>query len=271
MEYNKRPTPNSQLPTSATKPLVVIVGPTGSGKSALALDVAVKFNSQLDQFKRRALDKVVNDAYVKRLAEREGVSVSDREVDDQIAIARSQQRFGATEQSLEDVISDYWGWSLDDFKRTLRQQLLVQKVVEKLDTETRQKAELALSELESGTDFADVASKHSEDEATAQNGGEFGFAIDKMSRELSPQSADALFELNEGAYTQIINTGYSLEIIRNIETNDNKIRAAHIVFNFEPIETYINNLKDQQPFTVYIQPPEAPVIQNPEDINAPTP
>ncbi len=224
---------------------------------------------QLEQFKRRALDKVVNDAYVKQLADREGVTVSDREVDDQITIARNQQRFGATEQSLEDVISDFWGWTIDDFRRTLRQQLLAQKVAEKLDTETRQQAEAALAELQSGADFAEVARKYSDDEATKENGGEFGFAVDKMSRELSPQSADILFDLEPGAYSDIVNTGYSLEIVRNIETNDNKVRAAHIVFNFEPIETHLNDLKAEKPYTVYVRLPEVPEFQDPDELITP--
>jgi hypothetical protein len=93
-----------------------------------------KDKEQLEQFKKRALDKVITDAYVKQLAEEHGVAVSDQEVEDQITIVRNQNRLGSTEKVFEDVIKDYWGWSINDFKRSLRTTLLAQKVVAKLDT-----------------------------------------------------------------------------------------------------------------------------------------
>ena len=39
---------------------------------------------QLVDFRRRALDKVINDSYIKQLAAQRKVSVSDREVDDEV-------------------------------------------------------------------------------------------------------------------------------------------------------------------------------------------
>ncbi len=221
--------------------------------------------AQLDQFKQRALDKVVNDAYVKQLADRHGVSVTNQEVDAEIELVRSQNRLGSDEQVLEDVIKDYWGWTLDDFKRTLRQQLLAHKVVATLDTETHKRAEAALTELKNGADFAAVAEKYSDDQTTKTNGGEFGFPIDKTSRELSAKSIVALFNLKPGTYSEIIDTGYSLEILKNVEENNDKIRAARIVFNYKPIEDYINDLKAEQPARVYISLPEPPEIDQPQE------
>lgn len=42
-----KPTTNYQLPTNVLSPLVVIVGPTASGKSSLALEIARKFHGEL--------------------------------------------------------------------------------------------------------------------------------------------------------------------------------------------------------------------------------
>lgn len=216
-----------------------------------------KDKEQLEQSKRRALEKVVNDAYIKQLAEKHDIAVTDKEVDDQIAVARSQNRLGGNEKVFEDVLQDYWGWSIHDFKRSLRQQLLAEKVVATLDTETNQRAQAALSELKSGADFAEVAKKYSDDESSKGNGGEYGFAIDRTSR-ISPQATDALFKLKDGEYSGIINTGASLEIFKTIERNEEKVRAAHIVFNYKNIESYINDLKEKQRYTVYIRLAEPP-------------
>src|SRR4030095_6548834 len=68
-------------------------------ENQLATDFSDPKNApQLEDFKRRALDKVVNDAYVKKLAEQNGVSVSTQEVNDQITIVRNQNRLGSDEK-----------------------------------------------------------------------------------------------------------------------------------------------------------------------------
>lgn len=227
-----------------------------------------KDKEQLNQFRKRALDKVVNDAYVKQLAAEHNISVSDQEVNDQITIVRNQNRLGSSEKVLEDVIKDYWGWSMTDFKRSLRTTLLAQKVAAKLDTETNQKAEAALAEINGGADFASVAKKYSED-PSKENGGEVGFPIDRTSKEISAQATDALFKLKPGEITGIVNTGYTLEILKNLETNGDKIRASRIVLNFKRIDTFVNDLKDKQKFTQYIKLPEtAPVEGEPVPVES---
>lgn len=213
-----------------------------------------KDKEQLNQFKRRALDKVINDAYVKQLAKEHNISVSDQEVEDQITIVRNQNRLGSSETVFEDVIKDYWGWTVSDFKRSLRTTLLAQKVTAKLDTETNEKAAAALAELKAGAAFADVAKKYSDGPAK-ENGGELGFAVDRTSKEIPAQATDALFKLKPGEITEVVNTGYTLEILKNIETNGDKIRAARIVITFKEVSQYINDLKDKQKYTQYVKLP----------------
>jgi parvulin-like peptidyl-prolyl isomerase len=220
-----------------------------------------KDKEQLEQFKKRALDKVITDAYVKQLAEEHGVAVSDQEVEDQITIVRNQNRLGSTEKVFEDVIKDYWGWSINDFKRSLRTTLLAQKVVAKLDTETTQKAEAAMAEIKSGADFAEVAKKYSEGPFLTNN-GELPFPVDRTSKEIAAQATDALFKTQPGQTTEIINTGFTLEIYKNLETNGDKIRASRIVLTFKPIEDFVNDLKDKQKYTQYIKLPETTTTED---------
>lgn len=210
---------------------------------------------QLEDFKRRALEKVVNDTYVKQLAEEYGVSVSSQELDDQIAVVRNQNRLGSNEKVFEDVLKDYWGWSVDDFRRSLRQELLAQKVAAALDTDTSKEAEAALRELRAGADFKKTAKKYSDDEKTKNNGGDFGYAVDRTDRNLSAQTTDALFRLKPGAVSDIVNIGYALEILKNLEKQGSKIRGAHILFNFKDVSTHINDLKEKRPARLYVTPP----------------
>jgi type III secretion system FlhB-like substrate exporter len=208
---------------------------------------------QLAAFESQAREKVVNDAIVRKLAKQNGVTVTDKEVSNQIDLVRSQNRLGENDTVFEDVLKDYWGWTVNDFKRSLKQQMLAAKLVAKLDTETGERAKAALAELQGGADFAAVAKKYSDDASTRDGGGEYGFQVDRTNRDLTAQVVDALFKLKPGQHSEIINTGYTLEIVKNLEVQGNRIRAAHIVFNFKDINTFLDPIKEKQRTTLYIR------------------
>lgn len=208
---------------------------------------------QLAAFEAQAKQEVVDNAIVRKLAKQHGVSVSDKEVNTQIDLVRSQNRLGENDEVFEDVLKDYWGWTVGDFKRSLKQQMLAAKLVAKLDTETNDRAKAALAELQGGADFAAVAKKYSEDTGTRDGGGEYGFPVNRTNRDLTAQVVDALFKLQPGQHSEIINTGYTLEIVKNLEVQGDRIRGAHIMFNFKDINTYIDPVKEQQKTTVYIR------------------
>ncbi len=219
---------------------------------------------QLAEYKRRALDKVVNDAYIKQLADQNNLSVSNQEVDDQLKIVRAQNRIGNNENVFEDVLKNFWGWSVDDFKRSLRQQLLTQKVLATLDTETNQRAMEALQELQAGADFAEMAKKYSNDLATKEVGGEFPSPVGRSAPELTAQTTEALFALQPGQISEVINIGYALEILKAIEKTSDRVRGAHILFNFKDINVYINDLKEQQKARTYITLPASEDLTPPQ-------
>lgn len=209
---------------------------------------------QVQEYRKRALDKVINDAYIKELAKQKGITVSDREVEDQIAVVRNQNRLGANDKEFQSVLKDFWNWSESDFKRSLKTQLLSQKVVAAYDTDTQSRADTAMAQLKNGKDFAEVAKEMSQDPVSAAAGGDYGFLVDKTNRDINPITVDALFKLKDGEYSQPLNVGHGLEIVKNVKTEaDGKIKASHIVFNFKDINEYINNLKEQKKTRAYLR------------------
>lgn len=220
---------------------------------------AVDFGSQsgkqqLEAFKKQALQQVIDAAYVKQLAAEHKVSVSDQEVNDEITLVRAQNRLGSNDRVFEGVLKEFWGWSVDDFKRELKTQLLAQKVVSVLDTSTHQRAEAALKQLQQGADFAALAGQVSEETASKANGGNFGVTIDKNSQNLPPQTINALFGLQVGQISGIVNIGYGLEIDKLAANDNGKLQAAHIVFNFKNINEYLAPLKQTQKIHSFIKP-----------------
>lgn len=216
---------------------------------------------QLQEFEQRALDRVVTLAYVKQIAKEKDITVTDQEVDAQVQLLKDQNRLGNGDQVFEDVLQDYFGWDVADFKRYLAQEILIQKVVAALDTQTQDRANAAYAELQAGTPFEEVAKKYSDDLASKDNGGQFGFDITKTSRDVTPQATNTLFSLQPGQYSPVVNTGYSLEIFKLLEKKGDVVRGAHILFNFKDISTYTNDMKEKQPAKVYIPTPEPVVSQ----------
>ena len=210
---------------------------------------------QLDDYKKRSLDKVVNDALIKQIANEKGVSVSDQDLDTQIQIARNQNRLGGSTRVFEDVIKEYYGWSLSDFRRSLRAQMLEEKVNASLDTDAKTKLDASMGALASGTSFADVAKQYSDDEPSKALGGDFG-VVDKSNTAVSAQTIDTLYRLKQGETADPIiisyGTGYAYEVIKSTEVNGEKVRGFHIIIVLKDINSFLNDKKDKQPTRRYI-------------------
>lgn len=209
---------------------------------------------QLNAFRQIALQSVIDNAYVKKLAEQNNISVSNQEVQDQVRLLRSQNRLGSSDEVFEDVLREFWGWSVSDFERELKRQLLAQKVVATLDTEAQEKAQHVIKRLEQGAKFSQLAKKYSADETTRANGGDYGFTIERTNRDLSPNVIDAIFSLNKGETSGIIETPLGLEIVQVREKSDSGVKASHIFIPFRDINDYIDPLKADHPQRLFINP-----------------
>jgi hypothetical protein len=218
----------------------------------------VNFNStsgkeQLKNYEQQALDKVLNDAYINELASKDHVSVSNSQINNQINIVREQNRLGSNQAELQDVLKTYYGWSINDFRRELKTQLLAQDLVSKLDTNTHTQAQNVLNLLNNGGTFATLAEQYSEDTSTKANGGQYPGTISQNNPSIPAQIMAVLFTLKPGQHSGIINTGSSLEIVENISQHGQQIQAAHISFSFKDINTYLTPLKEKTKEKIYIK------------------
>ena len=207
---------------------------------------------QLQRLKTQAMASVIQAAYVKQLAEPKGIVVTDREIQDQVTLVRSQNRLGSNDRVFRDVLNEFWGWSVADFERELAQQLLQQKVVSTLDTTSANRASSVLKQLQGGADFATTALANSDDGATKNSGGAYPDAISRTDHNVPPQLAAIFFSAKAGQLSDVITTGYSREIIKVIDTNGTSVHAAHIQFNLKDVNTYVKPLATRYPSHKYI-------------------
>ncbi len=209
---------------------------------------------QLAAFREVALQGVINDAYIKQLAKEHHITVSDQEVRTQVELLRSQNRLGSSDAVFQDVLKEFWGWSVSDFERELKGQILAQKVVSALDTSAHTRAQEILTALQAGDDFARLAKAYSDDPSTRDTAGDYSIAIDKSNRDLAPQVVDTLFRMTAGQTSGIVETPIGLEILRLREVEGNRVRASHIFFAFKPVSTYVDPIKAKEKPRQYIHP-----------------
>lgn len=209
--------------------------------------------TQLKRLRHQALTRVAEEAYVKQLAQKYKVSVSNKAVDDQVNLLKSENRLGSSPRALRDSLSAFFGWSVSDFKRELKQEMLALAVVAKLDTTTNARAKAALKQLQGGADFAKLATQISDDSATRTNGGQFASAVKINDSQIPPGVTAEIFKLKPGQISGIVNTGYTLDIVKTLDKSGSSAHAAHIQFNFAPIAKYVKPLQDKQPPRYYIK------------------
>jgi len=201
---------------------------------------------QLANFEKQALDTVIQDAFVKQLAEQHDVTVSNAEIDAQVELMRSQNRLGGSEQVLEDVLKEYWGWSVNDFERQLRKELLAQKVLAVVDSATKQQANQVLGQVKAGGDFAALAQEHSDDTSTAANVGDYGMAITRSTADIDPRVIEVLFSLQKDQTSELIMTPQGIEIVKVLENDGTTVRAAHILFEYQDIGEFVKPIQDER-------------------------
>jgi hypothetical protein len=215
---------------------------------------------QLLSFRKQALQNVIDNAYVKQLASEQHVGVSNKEVNQRLDEVRAQNRLGGDNKVFADVLRSYWGWSINDFKRSLKQQILAEKVAAALDNAGQKRAASAAAQAKAGADFATLAKQLSDDPSAKDNGGDYGFPITKTNPNLPPEVITELFSLKAGQVSDMIlaspvlaNQGPSLQIVKLTAISGNSVTAQHIVINLKDISGDIKALEKQKPAHEYVK------------------
>ncbi len=216
--------------------------------------------NQLLGFRKQALQDVINAAYIKQLARENGVSVSDKEVQNRLDEVRDQNRLGGSNKVFEDVLRDYWGWSVNDFKRSLKQEILAEKVAAKLDSAATQKAASALAQSNNPkASFADLAKKYSDDPSAKDNGGDYGFIISRTNPNVPPEVVDALFNMKPGQVAGVIiaspvlaGQGPTLQIVKLTGVKSSGVTAQHITIKLQDPSIFIKQLEKTHPYKTYV-------------------
>lgn len=218
---------------------------------------AVNFNSAdgkrvLDYQKRLALDKAIRDAYIANLASQHNISVSNEEVDNFVNKQIASNNLGVTQDVYKQVISDYYDWTFDEYKASVRREILSKKVNAALDTDSHNKADWVVQQLAAGVNFADVAKLASEDPISKAQGGDVGF-VSKSSDDPNGLIA-AASQLQVGQTSGVINGSDGFYVIKLLEKRDNgDVHFAKIFVAYKVVAKELADFKKQGKVTELIK------------------
>lgn len=152
-----------------------------------------------------------------------------------------QRRFGDTKISRREVEDFYKNYS--DSLPSIPPTVDISHILIELNPseESLQEAHTKISKIEQllkdGSDFEELAKEYSEDPGSASRGGDLGF----VSRgDFVKEFEEVAFSLNEGDYSDIVQTQFGFHIIQLLEKQGEKVHARHILIQLKPTE------KDEQ-------------------------
>jgi len=189
---------------------------------------------QLNALKLQAREKVIENTVTRNLADKFDIEVSEEEIDAEVEVFRRQN--GVVEEDegqsdkLAQTLQEFFDWDIDDFRRELKLQIQQQKIIPFLQPAVQQRADKALKELDSGTEFGAVAQKYTDDGGTKPTGGEFPEPLTEDNSDLPTVLVQTGFGLAEGDYSDIVQSVF--------ETNEGRNAVAlHIVSNNKDVDS----------------------------------
>ncbi|MFC1598800.1 SurA N-terminal domain-containing protein [Patescibacteria group bacterium] len=172
-----------------------------------------------EEIKEFALQRLVEDIYVKKVARQFNVNISQDEVLAQIDKIIANK---GSQEELVKFLAEYYDLSIEEYQELFTKPDLLydktnQAIIndEALNGQLRKVMEIALTELNSGAKYEDVVEKYS----VASNAKQGGLLGDFYRGELPKDLEDRLYILEEGDYTDIVFLENSLQIIK-VEKKD---------------------------------------------------
>lgn len=178
---------------------------------------------------KQITDQLIDNKILETKAPSYGVKISKTDIDNTITDLINQS---GGQQEVEKVLSSYYGLTLTDFRKLVKDQLLQMKMKEtvpvqvqashiliKVDKAADQatvdaakaKADGLHQQLVGGTDFATLAKTNSDDTGSRDTGGDLGwFGRGDMVKQFEDQA----FSMKPGDLSQPIRTDYGWHIIK---------------------------------------------------------
>jgi hypothetical protein len=211
------------------------------------LDLSEEKNQeQYNKMRVQIEDQMVDNKIITEQARVYDVKVDQKAIDEEY---KKIVEANGGEAKVKETIEMYYGWTVDQFKQKIKDYLLRQDLEkklredDKLGTGAKEKAEEILVEVKKpNADFAELAKKYSQDEQTAQQGGDLGkFGKGKM----MPEFEEVAFSLEPGQISEVVETEFGYHIIKVDEKTGEEVHARHILIKTKSFNDWLAEKKKE--------------------------
>jgi parvulin-like peptidyl-prolyl isomerase len=211
--------------------------------------------AQLAQLSQQVLDGLIDDALIAQEAAKQGISVSEADLDaalQQLIDAAGGQ--AAFEQSLTTA-----GQTLEEARTLQRTQMLNNlmrdRIIAGLGSQSEQvharhilvdsaaAAEALLAQIKAGADFGQVAQQSSQDTLTKASGGDLGWFPRGLL--ISREVEDAAFNLQPGQSSGVIQSAFGFHLVQVLERDANRQPDAEQLLKIQQqaVEQWLSGLR----------------------------
>jgi len=208
---------------------------------------------QVEFIKDQAMQDSLADAYASKLAKENDVTVSDAELETFLKQQRQSADGGeVSESTYNAVILDYYGWSPDEYRQTMKTKLLRQKVAYAIDTT----AESVSSKVEAAITGGNV-DLNALSTSINEGGQKLTVFWPAAWVPLDNQDgglANAAVKLEKGQVSKAIKTtsGDGYYFVKLIEKNDTQVRYEYIQVPLNTFKTQLDAVKKENKISQFI-------------------
>lgn len=216
---------------------------------------------ELDYIKNRAMADAVADAYAQKLAKGLDIVVTEAELEAFLLQQRQAGESEITEAKQAMVISDYYGWSIDEYRQVIKQKLLRQKVALAIDDTAKKLSEDLEKQVAGGvTDLVAIATGVN---ATAPNTVMYWPPTWVSKSNQDGGLAKAAAKLTNGQVSKPIKTsaGDGYYIVKLIESTDDQVNYEYIHVPLNEFKKQLAAIEKDGKLKEFISIPELPVAK----------
>lgn len=209
---------------------------------------------QLEETKKLIIKRLEDFLIINQQAKKLGINVTTKEL--QASYDAKIKEAGGADKAKE-ILDKYQGKTLADYKKDLRQQMVAEKLAEKITSDenlslpAKKQAEDILNQVKAGADFAELAKKFSQDPGSTSNGGDLGL-ISKG--QTVPEFEAAAFALEPGQTSGIVKTKFGYHIIKVTGKEGDQVRVSHILIKGADLESWLKDQRAKAKIVQYFNP-----------------
>lgn len=209
---------------------------------------------RVEYIKQRSLDDVIADAYAAKLAGEMNITISDKELDDFLKAQRQSSSGEISTQTYDAVILDYYGWSPDEYRHKIKNELLREKVSYAMDKDAVKAMDDVKSELQKNpkVDLKTLSSSINSKTGSKSVYGTSGWV---QKTNLDGGLATAAAKLKKGEVSSVIKSsiGEGYYFVRLLDINDKQVSYDYIQVPLKAFSESLKNVTDSKKIQEYIK------------------